>query len=82
MNDSMNIPKPLKTILCNCLSHGLRKFRDLLDFFPEPCFKVMKALAVVFTFDEQTKGMTPIDRWQYHRQYSKPIGRNRSPAFH
>jgi len=70
---SMNIPKPLKTILCNCLSHGIRKFRDLLDFFPEPCFKVMKALAAVFTFDEHTKKMTPIDRWQYHRQHSKPI---------
>ena len=72
---SMNIPKALKTILCNCLSHGFRKFRDLLDFFPEPCLKVMKALAAVFTFDEHAKNkkMTPIERWHYHRQHSKTI---------
>lgn len=70
---SMNIPKALQTILCHCLSHGFRKFRDLLDFFPEPCLKVMRAFAAVFKFDEDTQGMTAIDRWRYHRQHSKPV---------
>jgi hypothetical protein len=69
----MNIPKALETILCCCLSHGFRKFRDLVDFFPEPCLKVMRVLAAVFKFDEETQDMTAIDRWRYHRQHSKPI---------
>lgn len=70
---SMNMPNALETILCNCLGHGFRKFRDLLDFFPEPCLKVMKALSAVFKFDEQTQAMTPLERWLYHRQNSKPV---------
>ena len=68
-----NIPSSFKTILCNCLGHGFRKFRDLLDFFPEPCLKVMKSLAVVFEVEEKTQGMSAMERWRYHRQYSKPV---------
>ena len=49
----VNIPPSFKTILCNCLGHGFRKFRDLLDFFPEPCLKVMKSLARVFEIEEK-----------------------------
>lgn len=70
---SLNMPKSLETILCNCLGHGFRKFRDLLDFFPAPCMTVMKALSAVFTFDEQAQGMTAMERWRYHRQHSKPV---------
>jgi hypothetical protein len=70
---SLNIPKAMETILCNCLAHGFRKFRDLSDFFPEPCLKVIRSLSAVFRYDEQTKGMTPEERWRHHRQYSKPV---------
>jgi len=70
---SMNLPPAFKTILCNCLSHGFRKFRDLLDFFPEPCLKVMSDLATVFKVDEQTQKMTEQQRFAYHRQHSKPV---------
>ena len=70
---SMNIPQSFKTILCNCLGHGFRKFRDLLEFFPEPCLKVMRSLATVFEVEEKTAGMSAIERWRTHRQYSKPV---------
>lgn len=70
---SMNIPQSFKTILCNCLGHGFRKFRDLLEFFPEPCLKVMRSLAAVFEVEEKTSGMSATERWRYHRQYSKPV---------
>jgi len=70
---SMNIPQSFKTILCNCLGHGFRKFRDLLDFFPEPCLKVMRSLAAVFEVEEKTSGMSALERWRYHRRYSKPV---------
>ena len=55
---SMNIPQSFRTILCNCLGHGFRKFRDLLEFFPEPCLKVMRSLAAVFEVEEKTSGMS------------------------
>jgi transposase len=70
---SMNLPPAFKTILCNCLGHGFRKFRDLLDFFPQPCLKVIQSLATVFKVDEQTQRMTQMQRFAYHRQHSKPI---------
>lgn len=70
---SVNIPPSFKTILCNCLGHGFRKFRDLMDFFPEPCLKVMRSLATVFEVEEKTAGMSAIERWRYHRQTSKPV---------
>ena len=69
----VNIPQSFKTILCNCLGHGFRKFRDLLEFFPEPCMKVMQSLATVFEAEEKTAGMSALERWRYHRQYSKPV---------
>jgi len=70
---SMNIPPSFKTIQCNCLGHGFRKFRDLLEFFPEPCLKVMRSLAAVLEVEEKTSGMSATERWCYHRQHSKPV---------
>jgi transposase len=70
---SMNIPTSFKTILCNCLGHGFRKFRDLLEFFPEPCLKVMQSIAAVFAVEEKTVGMSALERWRYHRQHSKSV---------
>lgn len=70
---SVNIPASFKTILCNCLGHGFRKFRDLMDFFPSPCLKVMRSLAVVFEVEEKTAGMSPMERFNAHRRTSKPV---------
>jgi transposase len=70
---SMNIPNAMQTILCHCLGHGFRKFRDLLDFFPGPCLTVIKALSAVFELDRQSNGMTEAERFSFHRQHSKPI---------
>jgi len=70
---SANIPKGIKTILCNCLSHGVRKFKELLDFYPEPCLYVISILGKVFEHDAATKGLTVLERFHYHRQHSKPL---------
>lgn len=70
---SANMPKSLSTIICNCLAHAFRKFRDLLDYYPEPCLHVMKELAKVYRNDEATVAMTDIQRLIYHRKYSKPV---------
>lgn len=72
---SMNIPEAMETILCNCLSHGFRKFRDLLEFFPEPCSIVIKALSIIFKNDAHAKSekLDKMARWHFHRQHSKPV---------
>ena len=42
---SRNIPASFKTILCNCLSHGFRKFDDLKEFYPAQCIHVIELIA-------------------------------------
>lgn len=70
---SRNVPVAFKTILCNCLSHGLRKFDDLKEFFPEPCLHIINLIAEVYAHDEKTKELDKETRLAYHQQYSEPI---------
>lgn len=66
-----NLAKEAETILCNCLSHGFRKFKDIVDYFPVPCITIMKLLSQVYENDEKTKGMDDKQRLTYHRKHSK-----------
>ena len=68
-----NMPAALKTIICNCLAHGFRKFRDLLDYYPAPCLYVMHELGKVYRIEEETKGMSAQERLAHHRKHSKSI---------
>lgn len=70
---SANIPKGMKTILCNCLGHGFRKFDELLDYFGEDCLVIVKKLSQVFEYDAQTRGMSHEERLVYHQKWSKPV---------
>ena len=70
---SRNIPATFKTILCNCLSHGFRKFDDLKAFYPEECIVVINKLAKVYDHDDIAKGMSNQARMLYHQKHSKPI---------
>ncbi|HAU3965746.1 TPA: transposase [Legionella pneumophila] len=70
---SRNIPASFKTILCNCLSHGLRKFDDLKDFYPEPCLHIIKQIADVYEYDEKTKVMDKEARLSFHQEHSESI---------
>ena len=70
---SRNIPVSFKTILCNCLSHGFRKFDDLKEFYPETCIRVIEFLAAVYKNEEQTVGFAKQKRLEYHQQHSKLI---------
>lgn len=70
---SRNIPASFKTILCNCLSHGFRKFDDLKEFYPASCIHVIDLIARVYKNEEQTIGLTKQKRLEYHQQHSKPI---------
>lgn len=70
---SCNLPASFKTILCNCLSHGFRKFDDLKDFYPAQCIHVIDLIAKVYEFDEKIREMTKLERLAYHQEHSEPI---------
>ena len=75
MSDALaaNLAHDYKVILCNCLSHGLRKFSELEYVFPEKCQFVLQLLGKVYAFEEQTKSMGDDERLLYHQQHSLPL---------
>jgi transposase len=70
---SRNTPKAFKTILCNCLSHGFRKFEELLDYYPDECFVIIHDIGAVYKIDEKTASLSAEERLLHHQQYSQPI---------
>lgn len=72
---SANIPKDLQTILCNCLSHGFRKFSELVDYFPNECLAIMHQLSLVYKHDAyaQEHKMNDRRRLEYHQEHSLPV---------
>lgn len=70
---SRNLPRSFKTILCNCLSHGFRKFDDVKVFYPTQCIHVINLIAKVYEIDEKTHDLTKVERLEFHQEYSKPI---------
>lgn len=70
-----NIPKGLQTILANCLTHGRRKFVDVLDNFPDECRHIIEQLALVYKNDDIAKeqGMSAQERLVFHQQESEPV---------
>jgi transposase len=75
---SRNLPKALRTILANCLSHGRRKFVDLVSNFPQECAYVIEILAKVYYHDKIAKeeNMTAQQRLEFHQKESGPLMEN------
>ena len=71
---SRNPPDEFKTILSNCLSHGRRKFVDLIDNFPDECGFIIRLLADVYHNDSIARktAMTDDERLSYHQTESGP----------
>jgi transposase len=67
--------KEFETILCNCLTHGRRKFADIYRFFMKKCEHVINELKKVYEVDEIAKAqkMTPEERLALHQKESKPV---------
>jgi hypothetical protein len=70
-----NMPKELRTIIANCLTHGRRQFVDLVTDFPDECRFVIDLLAKVYRYDEIAKirKMTPSKRLKFHQLKSGPL---------
>ena len=72
---SRNIPKDLRTILANCLTHARRNFVDVLANFPEQCQYVIETLGKVYKNDQATKDqkLSAEKRLVYHQSHSQPL---------
>lgn len=70
-----NIPKGLKTILCNCMTHARRNFVDVLKSFPEECTHLIEALGKVYHNDAiaKEKEMSPQERLEFHQIHSGSV---------
>ncbi|MCL2649340.1 MAG: IS66 family transposase [Phycisphaerales bacterium] len=71
---SKNIPAELKTIVAHCLAHGRRQFVDVADSFPEECGHVLKALAIIYKNDADSRELkhSPQERLAHHQTHSRP----------
>lgn len=69
---SCNMAKGIETIIANCLSHGFRKFQEIVEYFPVPCMTIMKLLSQVYEQEEKTQGMSDEQRLLHHQQHSQP----------
>ena len=72
---NQNYPKDFSTIIVNCLSHGRRKFVELIESYPLECRFVIEILAEVYKYDEEAEveKMTPSERLCFHQEKSKPL---------
>jgi transposase len=72
---NQNYTKEFATIIINCLSHGRRKFVELLESYPRECRFVIETLAKVYKYDEEARleKMTPRERLCFHQEKSKPL---------
>lgn len=71
---SMNIAKEIEAIVCNCMSHGFRKFKEIMEFFPTQCVTIMRLLSHVYQNEEHalSENMTDEKKQAYHQENTKP----------
>ncbi|MCP5084017.1 MAG: IS66 family transposase [Alphaproteobacteria bacterium] len=72
---SRNYPRELETILANCLSHGRRRFVDVVESFPEEVRYVLEILAKVYKNDALARQdkLSPEQRLTFHQKESGPL---------
>ena len=69
------LPKPLETIVGNCLAHARRHFVEVVPNFPEPCRHVLERLGEVYGYDAQAeaRGLSPQERLLFQQEHSQPV---------
>lgn len=75
---SRNRPGDFPTKLANCLTHGRRKFVELVEFFPVECRYVLETLRVVYRNDAiaRQRNLSPQARLEFHQAESGPTMAN------
>jgi hypothetical protein len=76
MSDALtcNLLSCLLAVMCKCLSHALRKFDEIEEFFIEECGVVLSLMRKVYKNEAIIKAamMTPKERLIYHQEKSAP----------
>jgi transposase len=64
-----------QTILGNCLTHGRRKFVDVVASFPQEVRYVLEELRKVYRHDAEAReaSMTSEERLRHHQEHSAPV---------
>ena len=62
-----------ETLMANCLSHGRRRFVEVVDAFPTECRFVLEKLRDVYRNDAQTGSMSPRQRLKFHQTHSRSV---------
>ena len=72
---SRNMPKDLRVILANCLTHGRRNFVDVVAAFPSEVEYVLQCLKKVYVIDAQAheQRLSPDERLRRHQEHSRPV---------
>jgi transposase len=74
MSDALasNFAGAFATILAKCLTHGRRKFVDVMEHFPQACSLVIDILGRIYAHDAQARDtkMSPGERLLYHQAHS------------
>ncbi len=65
----------VKWIICYCLSHGRRKFHELIEHFPEEVKFILAQIGEIYHHDKICKenNYSAEQRLNYHQIHSKPI---------
>lgn len=76
MSDALasNFVSELAAIIAKCLTHGRRRFVDVMDHFPQACSPVIDTLGKIYAHDAQAREtkMSPGERLLYPR-HTAPI---------
>ena len=73
---SVNKPKDIEVIECNCNAHARRYFVDLVDDFPQECqYVIVEVFGEIYKNERITKDneMSSDERLKYHQKTSGPI---------
>jgi transposase len=62
-----------RRIVCFCLQHARKYFKDARPAFHSQCQHVLDELAQVYKNDAATRAMTARERLAYHQEHSLPI---------
>ncbi|MHC4065665.1 MAG: IS66 family transposase [Planctomycetota bacterium] len=72
---SRNMPEDLNVILANCLTHGRRKFVEVIEAFPSEVKYLIQCLKRVYQTDAEAREqqLLPDERLRLHQQQSGPV---------
>lgn len=77
MSDALaaNISHGLKAVICHCLSHALRKFKEIAIYYEAECDVILKALNSAYHNQDiiQANKLNDIERLSYHQEHTLPI---------